>query len=87
MIDITTVGQAITPHPSYDKPGERGFVLVGERIITHENLELIDVFKCPNCGHSVSINEKGEPPKTEEEERCCRPKLDSHPLDKFKKKL
>lgn len=56
MNDITTVGQAINTHPSYDDPEKRGICLVGQPVITHKNLELIDVFKCPKCGHSESID-------------------------------
>ena len=54
MNDITTIGQAINTRPS--ETGQQGIGLVGHEIITHKNLELINVFKCPKCGHSENID-------------------------------
>lgn len=51
------IGQAIDP--GYED-GCRRMVGHIDLTITDDTLELIDVWKCPNCGHSEIIETNGE---------------------------
>ena len=46
------IGQAIKPNHEED-----AIYIAPPGYINNDNLELIDVWKCPNCGHSDYIEE------------------------------
>lgn len=50
------IGKAInTGHPAYL---ERAVICFGPTKIDASNIELVDVLKCPKCGHSEYIDNK-----------------------------
>lgn len=48
------LGKALGPTEPYGNVC-RG--MGGPTIITAENMEMVDVYKCPKCGHSESIED------------------------------